>query len=239
MILGSAIRPNGLEDPYKRTTNPYVTGTSVIAIKGDGFVLMAADTLASYGRMARFQDFERIAKMGDRTIFAAGGELSDFQWVTEWAEGLVRDEWLQGDGGTRGPEQWHTLLTRVCYGRRNKFDPLYNNFAVGGVKKNGTAYLGYTDHLGTYFKDNYIATGFGAHLGLPIIRNEYKQDMTLDEAKALIHKVMKVLYYRDCRCTKHYVVSEVTQTGMASQNHTVNPDWSVAPYVRGYNGQMN
>lgn len=238
MILGSSIRPQGLEDPYKRTTDPYVTGTSVIAIKGEGWVIMAADTLASYGRMARFQDFKRIGSMGERTIFAAGGELSDFQYVRDWADSLVRDDWLAKDGISRGPKEWHTQLTRVCYNRRNKFDPLYNFFSVGGIQKDGTSYLGYTDHLGTHFEDNYIATGFGMHLGLPLIRKGYRDNMTIEEGQELVHKIMKVLYYRDCRCTKNYLLNVVTRDGKTEEKHTVQADWSVAPYVRGYNGQQ-
>jgi 20S proteasome subunit beta 7 len=64
-------------------------------------------------------------------------------------------------------------------------------------------YLGYTDHLGTHFEDNYVCTGFGMHLGLPLLRNGYKENLTLEEGEQLLHQVMKVLYYRDCRCTKH------------------------------------
>ena len=40
-------------DPIKRTQQPIVTGTSVLGIKYKDGVMLAADTLASYGSLAR------------------------------------------------------------------------------------------------------------------------------------------------------------------------------------------
>ena len=39
--------------PHKATTSPIVTGSSVLAIKYRDGVMMAADTLGSYGSMVR------------------------------------------------------------------------------------------------------------------------------------------------------------------------------------------
>ena len=55
----------------------------MIAIRTDSFVMMAADTLGSYGSLSRFHDIQRIIKVGGNTMLGAGGEISDFQQVTE------------------------------------------------------------------------------------------------------------------------------------------------------------
>jgi 20S proteasome subunit beta 7 len=65
-------------DPTTRTTQPIVTGTSVLAVKYDKGVMMVADTLASYGTLARYKDVRRIVKIGDRTIIGASGNLKLF-----------------------------------------------------------------------------------------------------------------------------------------------------------------
>lgn len=41
--------------------------------------MLAADTLASYGSLARFKDVQRLNTVGEFTILGAGGEFSDFQ----------------------------------------------------------------------------------------------------------------------------------------------------------------
>lgn len=44
-----------------------------------GGVLLASDTLASYGSLARFKDVQRLKSVGTHTVLGAGGEMSDFQ----------------------------------------------------------------------------------------------------------------------------------------------------------------
>jgi 20S proteasome alpha/beta subunit len=40
--------------------------------------MFGTDTLCSYGSMAKFKDVERVAKIGEHTLFASSGEFSDF-----------------------------------------------------------------------------------------------------------------------------------------------------------------
>ena len=58
-------------EPTKHTTQPIVTGTTVIGIKYNGGVMLAADTLASYGSLARYKDVRRLQKVGDNTLIGA------------------------------------------------------------------------------------------------------------------------------------------------------------------------
>lgn len=51
--------------------------------------------------------------------------------------------------------------------------------------------------IGVHFVDQHIATGFGIHLAQPIFRNEWKENMTLEEGKKLLEKALLVLFYRD------------------------------------------
>jgi len=67
--------------PNTRTTEPIVTGTSILAIKYKDGVMLAGDTLASYGSLARFRDVERIRKLGNYTVIGGSGEYSDYQHI--------------------------------------------------------------------------------------------------------------------------------------------------------------
>ena len=110
------------------------------------------------------------------------------------------DEECADDGFTLKPKALHTWLTRVLYNRRNKFDPLWNTFLVAGME-DGEPFLGCVDKIGTAFRDQKIATGYGAHIALPLMRDamEKKPQMSQDEVRALLINSLKVLYYRDCR----------------------------------------
>ena len=98
------------------------------------------------------------------------------------------------------PKALHTWLTRIMYNRRSKFDPLWNTFLVAGLE-DGEPYLGCVDKIGTTFRDNKIATGYGAHIALPLMREaiEKKPQMTKEEVRTLLMNCLRVLYFRDTR----------------------------------------
>lgn len=50
--------------------------TFILVLSG---VLIAADTLGSYGTLARFKDVQKVGAYGSHTIIGAAGDLSDFQ----------------------------------------------------------------------------------------------------------------------------------------------------------------
>merc|ERR1712087_1063935 len=121
----------------------------------------------------------------------------------------------------------HSYLTRVCYARRSKVDPFYNQFAVGGMSK-GAPYLGYTDLYGTTFEDKYVATGFGAHFALPLMRKAYRADMGEAEARKLLADVMRVLFYRDCRTINRITFGVIDRDGVRIGDPvSVNTDWNL------------
>lgn len=63
-------------------------------------------------------------------------------------------------------------------------------------------FLGYVDLLGTTFQASTIATGFGAHLALPLLRKAVEgKEGVLSEQEALkiVEDAMRVLFYRDAR----------------------------------------
>ena len=82
--------------------------------------MLAADTLASYGSLARYKDVRRLQKVGDNTLIGASGELSDFQTIMEMLDGMSQSDINQDDGYTRNPSEIYNYLRAVMYNRRNK-----------------------------------------------------------------------------------------------------------------------
>lgn len=185
-------------NPQQHTLQPIVQGQSVIGIKYDGGVLLAADTLASYGSQARYKNVCRMKKVGKYALLGASGEFSDFQYLGDLIDELDEEDFLAEDGCSLGPHEYASYIGRVMYNRRSKFNPLFNQFVVVGKKKDQPAKLSYMDHQGTCFEENFIATGFGSYLAMPLLRNEWKPDITYDAAKALLIKCLQLCFYRDC-----------------------------------------
>lgn len=62
-------------------------------------------------------------------------------------------------------------------------------------------FLGSVDLRGMAYEDGSVATGYGAHIALPLLRDaaERNPNMSRQQAQQLIEKCMEVLYYRDAR----------------------------------------
>jgi 20S proteasome subunit beta 7 len=216
--------------PVTRTQQPIVTGTTVIGIKYADGVMMAADTLASYGSLARYKDVRRIRTIGEKTLIGASGEISDFQSIMEMLEDMHQADVNQEDGFSRSPAEIHSYLRAILYQRRNKGDPYWNQILVAGIK-NDAPFLGYVDLIGTCYEENFVATGFGAYLAIPLIREKWDANMSEGEARDLLEECLRVMYYRDCRASNRIIVAKVTATGpVVSEPYELTTDWETATY---------
>lgn len=185
--------------PVQHTLSPVVTGSSVIGLKYNGGVLVACDTLVSYGNQKRYKNECRMKQVGDFSLMGASGEFSDFQYLGKLVDDLDNEDFLHQDGCKMGPHEYSSYIGRVMYNRRSKMNPLYNQFIVVGKKKDAPAQLCFVDHQGTFFPEDFISTGFGGHLAMPILRSEWKADLSLEDAKKLAVKCLQVCFYRDCK----------------------------------------
>ncbi|RKO96487.1 hypothetical protein CXG81DRAFT_29749 [Caulochytrium protostelioides] len=214
-----------------------VTGTSVLGIKYKDGIMMAADTLASYGSLARFRDVQRIVPVGEHTLLGASGEMSDFAYIQEQLDKLLVADHLAADGHTAGPHFIWQYLSRLMYARRSRVNPLWNSLIVGGFR-DGKRFLGFVDLQGTTYEASTIATGFGAYLGQPLLRKavEGKEDtLTKEEAHKLLVDTLRVLYYRDARSLDKIQIATADASGVSvSEPFKLDSDWSFGADIRGY-----
>ncbi len=79
------------------------------------------------------------------------------------------------------------------------FGNLNLSFSVSRSLHAVSSFLGFVDLYGSNYKEDVIATGYGAHLAIPILRKRWRADLTFEEAKKLLDECVTVCYYRDCR----------------------------------------
>ncbi|KAH7431205.1 hypothetical protein KP509_08G036200 [Ceratopteris richardii] len=213
------------KSPTTHTQYPYVTGSSVLGIKYKDGVLIAADCGGSYGSTLRYKSVERLKAVGKSTVIGASGEISDFQQIMRYLDELTLKDKMWDDGNTLGPKEVHNYLCRVMYNHRNKFDPLWNTLILGGVK-NGVKYLGMVSMIGVHFEENHVASGFGNHLARPIFRDEWKEDLSLEEGILLLEKCFRVLLYRDRSAVNKLQVANITAEGITiSKPYALRTEW--------------
>lgn len=82
----------------QRTKRPMVTGSSVIGMRCKDGVILATDTLCSYGSLARFRQVTRMHRVTDACVLGAGGDYSDFQQITNMLDSMTLRESCYDDG---------------------------------------------------------------------------------------------------------------------------------------------
>jgi 20S proteasome subunit beta 7 len=225
----------------QRTTQPIVTGTSVLGIKYKDGVMLAADTLCSYGSLAKYKDARRLVAVNPVTLIGGGGDYSDFQAITDLLQRNALEDKCLSDSlyseelTTECAKEVWNYLRSVMYNRRNKMNPLWNDIVVAGFANDGstrTPFLGFVDKIGTTYEDSVIATGFGSYLALPIMREKYRADLEEGEARALLEDCLRVLFYRDCRALNRIQIAKVTADGLLiSDPYELDTSWDSASFV--------
>lgn len=243
---------------------PIATGSSVVGVKFNEGVLIAADTLVSYGSLASFRNVDRVFTINDNCILGAGADYADFQCIKHYIDEKITEDFCYDDKIEMKPKSLYNWLTRCMYNRRCRMNPWWIDLVVGGVQ-DGVPFLGHVDVRGRAYEDNVVATGFGKHLAIPLLR-EYSENpnvvLDYDSAQALVSqhktrfveifrskfnqylnvslflqlkKCMEVCFYRDCRSYHQYKVAVCTKEGSKVLGPiNVDQNWAFATSIKGY-----
>lgn len=224
------------QDQKSRTMYPTTTGTSVLGVKYDGGVAIAADMLGSYGSLARYAGVSRLVKVNDSTVLGASGDFADLQNLAEELKLMMIENDIQNDGHQYSPESIFAFLRMLLYHRRNKFNPIWNTLVVAGF--NGDKpFLGYVDKIGSAYQDDSITTGYGSHMARPLIRKELDTNQSLSQVDAvkLLIDCMRILYYRDGRAINKFEIALINKDGVIIQSDmTAETNWEIAHMIKGY-----
>jgi 20S proteasome subunit beta 7 len=213
--------------PISHTQSPIVTGASVLAVKYADGVMVMADTMGSYGSMGMFKALTRIRQVNEFTLLGGGGEYSDLQYILKMIEQLRINDFATADGAVLTPAEIHSYLGRVMYNRRSKVDPLWNQLITAGFYQ-GKPFLGMTDMYGSTYTADLLATGYGLHLAIPLLRKRHRPDMSYEEARTLLEDCMKVLFYRDCRTLNSFQLATIGEKGATiSAPYSVETQWEL------------
>ncbi|EFE32096.1 uncharacterized protein ARB_00987 [Trichophyton benhamiae CBS 112371] len=210
--------------PTTHTQRPIVTGTSVIAVKFKDGVVIASDNLVGFG-----------------------GDVSDMQYIDRVLNSLdIQENYSTYGEHSLNAKNLHTYLSKLLYQRRSKFDPLWNHILVAGLDDEGKPFLSSADLLGTTYSAPALATGFGAHLAVPILRRLFPEEngidnITKEQAVDAMKQCMRVLFYRDARSSDRYSIAVVTKDGVELKENEAleNQSWAFADRIRGYGTQVN
>jgi 20S proteasome subunit beta 7 len=195
----------------------FVSGSSIVGMKYKDGIMMAGDMQASYGSYAKYKGVERIFKVASNTLLGSSGEYSNIQKLVHSLT-MEMEEMNDSSGEVFGPRESFEIVKAHMYNKRCKGAPEMNFHIVGGVESkekredilpshslpfeddHSGRFLGGVNHLGNFYQASVLASGIGASIALPLLRNKVEgreDEISRDEAINIIEDAMRVLFYRD------------------------------------------
>jgi len=168
MGMGAASSAAG--GPRQHRFSPYVdNGGGCVAVAGDDYCVLAADTRMSEGYSILTRDSPKCVKLTDKTVLGSAGQQAERATLHKTLQERLR-VYKYTHGTELSTPSIAQMLSNTLYGRR--FFPFYTFNIVAGLDEEGKgAVYGY-DAVGSYQRSVYIAEGSATSLLQPVLDNQ-------------------------------------------------------------------
>lgn len=200
------------------------TGTTCLALRFDGGVIIAADKRMSAGyRVGKAKKIHMLTKDKDDKIMglAIAGLVSDAMSLVD----LMRSElklYKFENGYPATTNVAATLLGVILHSGYRRYQPYWTQLIVAGQDKNGGVIFS-VDPSGAVSKDDYIVIGSGSLFALSKIEDSWKEGLTKDEAKALAIRAIKLAASRDLYTGDGIMINIITEDGVEKDDIDFTP----------------
>jgi proteasome beta subunit len=169
---------------------PGATTVGVVCLDG---VILASEKRVSYGYLVVSKGGKKVFKITDYIGAACAGLVSDMQILVRQVEAYANLYSLDVNRPV-SVRSAAKLMSNLLFNRR--LAPLITQTIVGGVDDEGTS-LYVLDILGSVIPDTYAVVGSGTEIALGLLEEEYKENLTMEEAKDLVVRSIKSAISRD------------------------------------------
>ncbi len=167
-------------------------GTTTIGLITKDAVVLAAEQKSTMGYMVDSKVAQKIFQLDGHIGLTIAGSVGDALAMVRLLKAQLKLFKLE-----RGPitiKGAATLLSNILQG--SKYFPYMNQFILAGYDKEPGVYS--MDPLGGFdVKDKFYSTGSGSPFAYGVLEAEFKENMTVDEAVALVVRAIKTAIERD------------------------------------------
>ena len=189
------------------TSNAIKTGTSTVGITYDGGVVVGADHRATMGHFIANKSVQKLFRISDNIALTTAGLVGHAQSLSRVLAAelklfeLKRDMPMTVKGAA-------TFTANILSGR-----PHYVQLLIVGVDPSGPSVYS-IDSAGGSIPDTYCATGSGSPYMYGVLEDQFKTDMSKDQALSLAAKALLASAQRDAASGNGMDLAYITnQTG--------------------------
>lgn len=172
---------------------PYIPGATTVGIIYRDGVLLASERRVSYGYFVMSKSARKVFKITDTIGAACAGLVSDMQILSKEASAYANIYTYENDHPI-SVKATAKLIGSLLFQRR--LMPYITQTIIGGIDQDGPS-LYVLDLLGSVIPDKYASVGSGTEISIGVLEDEYKDNMSLDEAKDLMKRAIKAALARD------------------------------------------
>ncbi|KAL7046388.1 hypothetical protein ACKWTF_002558 [Chironomus riparius] len=211
--------------------NPYeYNGGSIVAIAGDNFAVIGADTRLSAGYNIFSRNHSKLFHLTSTAVLASCGNWCDSDTLTSILQTRVRQYSDAHENKEISLNALAQLLSTMMYGRR--FFPYYVSNVLAGIYE-GKGYVYSYDPIGHCERHTYRAGGSSSALLQPILDNQIglknmeekpNVPLTIERAVNLVRDTFISAAERDIYTGDGIQISIVTENGIEKRNEPLRKD---------------
>jgi proteasome beta subunit len=168
-------------------------GTTTVAIKVKDGVVLCADMRASAGYFIANNNTMKIQKIEQHAGLTLAGGVADAQNIVDVLRYHANVHRIQSQEPI--PIRSLARLTSLMF-HQNRGYPFIADILVGGYDNQGPQLFN-IDMFGSVEEKNYVTTGSGSPVAYGLLEEEYKDNLTLDEAKLIALRAVKAAITRN------------------------------------------
>ena len=168
-------------------------GTTTVGIKAKDGVILCADMRASAGYFIANNNTMKIQKLDDHAGMTMAGGVADAQNITDILRYHANLHRIQKQEPI--PIKSLTRLSSLIF-HQNRGYPFIADILVGGYDNDGPALFN-IDMFGSVEEKIYVTTGSGSPVAYGLLEEEYREGLTVEEAKVLALRAVKAAITRN------------------------------------------
>ncbi len=193
---------------------PYMPGATTVGIVCKDGVMLASERRYSYGTFVMSKSAKKIFKITDNVGVACAGIIGDMQVLSR--EALAYMNIYRYERGREATvKNTAKLMVNLLSGRR--MFPYLAQTIIAGVD-NGKPDLYVLDPIGSVLGDKFAAVGTGAEIAMGVLEAEYKEGLSVEEARPIILRALKSALARDISSGDGVDLMIITHDGMREES---------------------
>jgi proteasome beta subunit len=190
--------------------------TTVGVVCKDG-VILAAERRVTYGYFVMSKSGKKVFKIAEKIGAACAGIVADMQILTREVGAYLNLYTFEREQSVT-VRTAAKLMGSMLFERR--YFPYLTQTIVGGVDETGPK-LFVLDPLGSVIEDKFTAVGSGAEIAMGLLETDFKDDMTVDDARGLVKKAVKAASARDIGSGEGIDILVITNSGIKEEHEAV------------------